>query len=154
MKVNLSALYALYMTLFPQIPTPTINVTDSTPSKVSICSVPESIYDIQAVMLTPDPPIKGQNVTVSVSGHLKAAVEPQARIKASAKWGALPLPSIELDLCSSLSYGCPVRAGDNVLAEFTFYVPGYSPSGSYNVTTDMTQYDGSPIACLYGTVIL
>ena len=146
--MQLQTVFATLLALFM----PKVDFT--TRSDINICSGENSVFDIKATMLTPDPPIKGQNLTLSVAGDMNAPLQQGAYLTANVKYGVVKLPAVNIGLCENLKDGCPIGARDNALVEFVFSIPGWTPSGTYDITADMFQKDGTAIACLQSVIVL
>ncbi|XP_065913968.1 putative phosphatidylglycerol/phosphatidylinositol transfer protein 2 [Dysidea avara] len=110
-------------------------------------------YDVTnlALSFNPDPPEKGKNVTVTLTGTVKETIT-DGEIQVVLKFDMFTLIDETYEACElavKYGHGCPVLPGPMVLSD-TFEVPSELPGGTYKGTMDGTDQDDNPMIC--GTV--
>ena len=79
-------------------------------STVSDCSKGTSQIKINSMTFLPDPPVKGQNSTLTLDLNVPTEIE-AGTATYSFTYNFIPLtPTVE-DLCSQVPGGCPVKSG-------------------------------------------
>ncbi|XP_065913985.1 putative phosphatidylglycerol/phosphatidylinositol transfer protein 2 [Dysidea avara] len=123
----------------------------SCPTKDFSCA--NSSFDVTNLTLkfAPDPPEKGKNVTVSLTGTVKKKIT-VGEVQVVLKFGKLTVFAKTYDVCElavKYGHGCPVLPGPMIFSG-TFEVPSDLPVGIYKVTMDGTDQDDNHMIC--GTV--
>jgi hypothetical protein len=101
------------------------------PAEVLLCNEVSDMMQVDKVQLIPNPPQKGQNVTVKVNGILKRNLNNGSYLLANVKRG-IKLPQLKISACDYLQNGCPIEKG-NVNLSMTFDIPSMMPGGTYDV---------------------
>jgi hypothetical protein len=102
---------------------------------------------LQNVVITPDPPKKGQALTINATGSLDETIT-AGKVSINIKWGAITVVSKTLDLCTiSPQYHCPVPAGPFSVAQ-SADIPGSAPGGHYTGQVKVTDQSGSEVTCI------
>lgn len=79
-------------------------------SSVSDCSKGSSQIKINSMSFQPDPPVKGQNSTLTLDLNVPTEIQ-SGTATYSFTYNFLPLtPTVE-DLCTQVSSGCPILVG-------------------------------------------
>jgi len=112
------------------------------------CSKSTDEFTIQKVVITPDPPKKGANLTVAVTGNYKTGIK-SGTIHLTVKFSVITLLDKSLPLCGDLTtVTCPIAAGPwtHTISEL---IPGDAPGGSYTGKATISD-DGTKgeIACI------
>lgn len=110
------------------------------PSTILLCTDEKDMMEVTDVSLIPDPPAKGQNLTVNISGYLKEDLLQGAYLIAKVRKGGIKFPQFHVTACEYLSSGCPVPKGQNTLS-MTFEIPKLMPGGGYEIETTLFNKD-------------
>jgi len=125
-------------------------------SPVAICDVTEKqLLTIDLVELSPNPPQRGLNLTVSAIGHLSEDVDEGAYVDVDVRYGYIKLISQTYDLCEQVGevdLKCPLSKGEYKLAK-TVEIPDQVPPGKYIVYARAYTKDDEFIACITATVV-
>jgi hypothetical protein len=125
-------------------------------SPVAICDVLEKqLLKIDLVDLTPNPPARGANLTVSAVGHLHGLVEEGAYVDVDVRYGYIKLISQTYDLCDQVGevdLECPLQPGEYKLSKIV-EIPNEVPPGKYTVYARAYTKDDEFIACITATVV-
>ncbi|KAJ3334374.1 Phosphatidylglycerol/phosphatidylinositol transfer protein [Blyttiomyces sp. JEL0837] len=81
---------------------------------VTSCGKPEDIFQPQSIILSPDPPRRGQPLTVEIIGELTEDVVDGASADVQVKLGVIKLLDQSLDLCKEVGQigrECPIEKG-------------------------------------------
>ncbi|KAJ3341096.1 Phosphatidylglycerol/phosphatidylinositol transfer protein [Gonapodya sp. JEL0774] len=117
---------------------------------VTDCGTDQDIFQLQALEISPDPPVKGHPISISAKGLLKDTVEPGANVSVLVKIGLVKLVNQDFDLCElikgNLDEECPLQPGERELKR-TFELPEDAPKGHYRVSAVVTAADHREIAC-------
>lgn len=108
------------------------------PATILLCMEDNDMMEITSVVLMPDPPKKGENLTVAINGYLKEPLEESAYLVAKVKKGGIKFPQFHVSICDYLSGGCPVAKGLQKLS-MTFDIPSLIPGGGYEIDTEIFQ---------------
>lgn len=117
-------------------------VMEDTPSEITICNEASDIFEISDIVLLPDPPLKGQNLSIRVRGDMKNELTEGSYMTVMLKIGALEFPIIQLDTCEYLENKCPINKGE-VDLEMKFAIPNELPSGTVNA--EVLIYNGNSL---------
>lgn len=124
-------------------------------SPISLCDAEyEQLLEIKHLSIDPNPPAKGQNLTIEASGYLYEDVEEGAYIEVEVRYGYIRLISQTLDLCEQseqVDWSCPIKAGDLKLNK-QIELPNEIPPGKYVAVARAYTVDDDLITCLLTTV--
>jgi len=105
-------------------------------------------YDVTEFSFTPDPPVRGQNVTVDAAGTLHKEFT-------AGKWvsrvflGIILVQRFEGDLCElAPDCPCPCKPKPNLKIKLAIPVRSDAPSGGYTGDVKSTDQDGNEGVCL------
>lgn len=79
-----------------------------------------STYSVKDITLNPDPPQKGQTLTIDFKGKLKEEVPEGTSVLVQVKYGVVQLIKKEFDFCEqvkNVDEECPIPAGDLVFTK-------------------------------------
>ncbi|KAI8080019.1 ML domain-containing protein [Halteromyces radiatus] len=116
------------------------------------CGDEDDLLTIEHINLTPDPPVKGQNLHIDFKGYLKETVEDGAYLYLTVKWGVVQLVKKELDLCEEsgkIDEDCPIEKGPVSIVK-DVELPKTIPGGKYTVEAEVYTVDGERVTCLKG----
>ncbi|KAI6656457.1 Phosphatidylglycerol/phosphatidylinositol transfer protein [Oopsacas minuta] len=135
---------------------PAISLDAATPVNVnevgdiwSDCGKASDEAKIVSVTITPDPPKKGQKLTVKASFGVKENVT-GGTVKVQIKWGVITVLSKSYGLCDlvdEMGKMCPVAEGT---IEFTKEeaIPSLSPGGGYTGKIIAGDQNGKELLCI------
>ncbi len=103
-----------------------------TPSTILLCSAKDDVMTVDKVYLQPDPPVKGENLSVIISGMLHENLNEGSMMYVNIKKGIIKFPQLKIPTCEYITNGCPVEKGSANL-EMKFELPDMMPSGTYDV---------------------
>lgn len=109
---------------------------------------------LDSVDITPNPPERGANLTITASGLLHTAVADGAYVDVVVNYGYIKLLTQTYDLCEELpnvDMTCPVAEGAYTLTK-EVAIPGEVPPGKYTVFARAYNKDDTMITCLTGSV--
>ncbi|KAI6656456.1 Phosphatidylglycerol/phosphatidylinositol transfer protein [Oopsacas minuta] len=104
--------------------------------------------EIISVKITPDPPKKGQNVTIVASVNVKEEIT-GGKVNAGIKWGIIHLNK-SFDLCELVKKAgesCPIAAGKQIKT-LTQVVPNNTPGGHYTGKITVQDQNGKELGCI------
>ena len=103
-----------------------------TPTPIVLCSASDDLMDVTGVKLFPDPPQKGSNLTVTISGKLSEDLTSGAYLMAKVRKGGIRFPQVRFPACDYIEGGCPVtRDVENIVMKFD--IPKFVPGGAYEI---------------------
>eukprot|EP01113_Clastostelium_recurvatum_P025195 TRINITY_DN302_c0_g1_i4.p1 TRINITY_DN302_c0_g1~~TRINITY_DN302_c0_g1_i4.p1 ORF type:complete len:140 (-),score=56.26 TRINITY_DN302_c0_g1_i4:144-563(-) len=114
------------------------------------CGTAADDLKISNVAITPDPPVKGQNLSVELDGTLSTTIT-GGNLAISIKYGFITVIDKTVPFCSEEK--CPVNAGPYT-QKITEMLPSDAPSGKYTGKLTGTDQSGKEIACATFTVSL
>jgi hypothetical protein len=101
-------------------------------TSIILCSSEDDAMNVTSVSLSPDPPAKGADLTVSIRGELFEPLNVGAYLVAKVKKGTITFPQIRFSACDYIVGGCPV-AKNITEVNMLFQIPKYAPGGEYDV---------------------
>ncbi|KAF9287905.1 Phosphatidylglycerol/phosphatidylinositol transfer protein [Mortierella alpina] len=122
----------------------------SEPATITECGEDTDLLKIHNYTLTPNPPQKGQNLTIEAYGSLSEAVVEGAKIHLIVKLGVIKLLTKELDFCTesaTINKNCPLEAGEQSLYH-SVELPKEIPPGKYMVNIKVVNPDDKQVTCL------
>ncbi|KAH3669032.1 hypothetical protein WICMUC_005107 [Wickerhamomyces mucosus] len=125
-------------------------------SPISVCDITEpQLLSIDSVIISPNPPQRGQNLTVSAIGHLTKDVEDGAYVDVDVRYGYIKLISQTYDLCEQVGevdLECPLSKGEYKLSKIV-EIPAEVPPGKYTVFARAYTKDDEFISCITGSIV-
>ncbi|KAF5356009.1 hypothetical protein D9756_003831 [Leucocoprinus leucothites] len=121
--------------------------------KYNICGEDENpIVDIQSIVVSPDPPAPGKDLTVKVKAKTSETIKEGAFADVTVKLGLIKLLTKTFDLCeearnANASVQCPAAPGPYEV-EQTVSLPREIPRAKFNVHIDSYSADEEPLFCL------
>lgn len=116
----------------------------------------EQLLDIELVDLDPNPPIPGENLTITAKGTLKQELIDGAYVDVVVRYGFITLVNRRYDLCELLpevDLECPLKAGYLSLTR-TVEIPEEAPPGSYSIEAQAYTVADELVTCLQADVTL
>lgn len=120
-------------------------------STYKMCSSTKSIYQLDTLVLTPNPMVKGIPQGVSVSGVLTKSVIDGAKASLTMKIAGKKIFGTTFDLCKlaeKKGLACPIPAGPFAISVDST-IPGFIPGGKYELDFIFSNGDANTeeIAC-------
>lgn len=110
--------------------------------------------EITKLDLNPNPPLKGQELTIFAEGIVKETILEGAYIDIDVRYGYIRLLKQTFDLCEqtqSVGLECPIKEG-KIELETSVQLPSEIPPGVYTVAARAYTVDDEPITCLATTI--
>ncbi|CCG80784.1 Phosphatidylglycerol/phosphatidylinositol transfer protein [Taphrina deformans PYCC 5710] len=126
-------------------------------SPIDTCTSPAPDTDlifIDSVSISPNPPERGQNLTITASGTVKEDILEGAYVEIDVKYGLIRLIHQTLDLCEQtekVDLACPIKEGQ-VSLERVVELPQAIPPGKYTVNARVFTSDDREVTCLVARV--
>lgn len=114
-------------------------------NSVTDCSKGNSQFKVSSLSFLPDPPVKGQNSTLSVSMMVPQDVSGGTATYAY-KYNFIPMTPEVKDLCGEVPDGCPIQAGPLDLVN-SFQIPS-ELSGTITVTITWKDVANIQLLCV------
>ncbi|KAM5530786.1 hypothetical protein V8D89_015527 [Ganoderma adspersum] len=101
------------------------------------CGTDSHLVHINSIEISPDPPQRGQDLTITVDGVAKEAVEDGAYADVTVKAGIIRLLHKEFDVCeearnANTTIQCPVEKGHHKVTQ-TVTLPNEIPPAQFTV---------------------
>lgn len=112
------------------------------------------ILDLQRVVIDPNPPAKGQNLTFVATGYLSQDIVDGAYVEVDVRYGYIRLIHQTFDLCeevTNVDMECPIKKGKQIISKLV-EIPNEVPSGKYTVNARAYTKEDALITCLSATV--
>lgn len=129
-------------------------IQDST-KLITNCGDSNDILRIDHVYLTPDPPVKGQDLEIDFKGYLSESVPNGTTVDISVKYGVVFLLKKKFDFCDKIQEvdeKCPIPEGELTFNKVVT-LPKEIPPGKYTVHAEIMTPDKKRVACLNGQTL-
>lgn len=124
-------------------------------SPLELCDATDrQLLTINSLEISPNPPQRGQNLTIVGDGILAMDVEDGAYVDVTVNYGYIKLIQQTYDLCEELpevGMECPLEAGEYDLIK-AVELPSQIPPGKYTVIARAYTKDDELITCLTGSI--
>jgi hypothetical protein len=120
------------------------------------CPGAKGTFAVTKIDLSPDPPIHGQDLTVTFSGtnQQDIAAADKAKVELSVKVFGTKIASIGFDVCSQLGVTCPLKKGEPFVGKITYGVPAAAPPHiTVDIEAEFTDTSGDLDCYTLGTKI-
>ena len=110
---------------------------------------------LDEVIVTPNPPVAGQNLTFTAVGTLDKTIEEGAYVEVEVRYGFIKLIHQTYDLCEEIvkvDLQCPIKLGKQTITK-NVEIPEEVPPGKYLVVARAYTKDDEYITCLTATII-
>ena len=110
---------------------------------------------LDEVIVTPNPPVAGQNLTFTTVGTLDKTIEEGAYVEVEVRYGFIKLIHQTYDLCEEIvkvDLQCPIKLGKQTITK-NVEIPEEVPPGKYLVVARAYTKDDEYITCLTATII-
>lgn len=98
-----------------------------------------------SVVLDPVQPVIGQNINIYIYGTSHENVT-DGNVDVSIKLNSIPLYTTTLPLCQLTT--CPLIENQDFKITYSVDIPGYAPSGNYNITLNIVDQNKVDSACI------
>lgn len=112
------------------------------------------LLSLHRVVIDPNPPAKGKNLTFVAEGYLSKTIEDGAYVEVDVRYGFIRLVHQTFDLCEEITkvdLECPIERGQQVIRK-QVEIPDEVPPGKYIVNAKAYTKDDEFITCLSATV--
>lgn len=124
-------------------------------SPIVQCDVKDKqLLDLKRVVISPNPPERGQNLTISAEGTLAKDIVDGAYVDVDVRYGFIKLVSDTFDLCNEstkVDLECPIKKGSQKLSK-EVAIPNEVPPGKYLVVARAYTKEDEFITCLTAEV--
>eukprot|EP01098_Paradermamoeba_levis_P005326 TRINITY_DN2255_c0_g1_i1.p1 TRINITY_DN2255_c0_g1~~TRINITY_DN2255_c0_g1_i1.p1 ORF type:complete len:143 (+),score=31.27 TRINITY_DN2255_c0_g1_i1:122-550(+) len=112
------------------------------------CGTNSDHIHIKTVKIVPDPPVRGQKISVTFNATLDEPVK-SGEISLDVKWGFITILKKTLPLCSIIQpyEPCPLAAGV-ITRTITEDIPSVIPGGHYSIHVIATDQASQELACI------
>lgn len=121
------------------------------------CSHPDSLFKLEMLELSPDPPQRSSPLQVHVKGYLERTLH-AGWLNYTASFGGLQLVKGVEDGCALLARAgaeeggkdlpqCPIEAGD-IEVTYTAHLPWHIPPGRYLIDVSVETKEHEQVICL------
>lgn len=122
-------------------------------SPLELCdSYSPQILALKSVILSPNPPERGENLTIIATGTLSKSIVKGAYVDVDVDYGLIKLIHTTYDLCDELpnvDMKCPIEKGYYELTK-QVAIPDQVPPGQYSVVARAYTKEDELITCLSG----
>jgi len=130
----------------------TIHDTDAV--VFSSCGGKGDTLKIKSITISPDPPVVGRDIRITVTGRLNRDLLPNTKVELTAYFGIIKVRDTTFDLCTQMGLHCPVQATPNAdqTVVATMPVDSSIPAGiTIKARLEAKNPDdGSPAFCMEG----
>ncbi|KAI9272168.1 ML domain-containing protein [Helicostylum pulchrum] len=129
-------------------------IGDST-KLITNCGDANDILTIEYVSLTPDPPVKGEELAIDFKGYLSETVPNGTTVEIIVKYGVVRLLQKKFDFCDKIQEvdeKCPLPEGDLTFSKVVA-LPKEIPPGKYTVHAEVFTPEKKRVTCLIGQTI-
>lgn len=124
-------------------------------SPIVQCEASEpQLLNLQSLIIDPNPPIRGENLTFVAKGILSQDIEDGAYVEVDVRYGFIKLLHQTFDLCEEITkvdMECPITKGEQVIKKMV-EIPAEVPPGKYIVNARAYTKDDIFITCLSAMV--
>ncbi|KOH00314.1 sterol transporter [Saccharomyces eubayanus] len=153
-----AAVQAGVISIFNALPPPNSKPI-SGESPLYQCDVSDKqLLEIKEIDLSPNPPVRGQNLTITANGEVFETIEEGSYVEVEVRLGYIRLLSQTFDLCQTLEdndiegLSCPIEPGSYDVKKLV-EIPGEVPPGRYVVLARAYTESDDLITCVTGEVV-
>ncbi|KAH9944064.1 ML domain-containing protein [Epithele typhae] len=116
------------------------------------CGTDSHLVHIQSISISPDPPQRGKDLTITVEGIADEDITEGAYAEVTVKAGVIKLLQKEFDICeeaekANTTVQCPVEKGTHKVVQ-TVTLPKEIPPAKFNVAIRGFTEDDEDLACM------
>ena len=109
------------------------------------CGSSTDPISIQSLDLSPDSPVKDQDLNISLIGTSNANIT-NGQVDVNVKYIGITVVTKTLDICKLTT--CPVVANEKFVGKYEIHIPAIAPSGTYDTTMTLKDGSGNEIGCI------
>ncbi|KAF7307004.1 ML domain-containing protein [Mycena indigotica] len=112
------------------------------------------LIDIESIVLQPEIPIAGEQLTVTIKGRATQTIEARATADVTVKLGLVKLIQKRFDVCAEvarlpgLGISCPVEDREWHTIQQTVTLPKEIPKSKFNIQVRGSTAKNEPMLCL------
>ncbi|ORX40120.1 ML domain-domain-containing protein [Kockovaella imperatae] len=116
------------------------------------CGTAADVVQLKSIKVSPDPPVPGKNLTVTVDAEVLQVIEDGAYVDVTVKLGLIKLLQKEFDVCeeaknANATVQCPVQKGPYSVSQ-TVELPKEIPKAKFSVAVRGFTVDDEDMVCL------
>lgn len=117
-----------------------------------VCEAGENSFEVTRLAISPDPPQRGQQLTVTLRGHLAKRVAEGSVLELEVRYMRIRLIKQRMDVCQELDKVenapeyCPIEAGEKDW-KYSVEMPQQAPPGKYNIQLNLRDQDDQQVWC-------
>ncbi|EIW64396.1 sterol transporter [Trametes versicolor FP-101664 SS1] len=116
------------------------------------CGSSSHIIHIKSIQVSPDPPQRGEELTITVEGDADETIEDGAYADVTVKVGVIKILSKEFDICeeadkANTTVQCPVQKGTHKVIQ-SVELPKEIPPAQFKVNIRAYTVDDEDLACM------
>ncbi|KAF9482887.1 hypothetical protein BDN70DRAFT_800676 [Pholiota conissans] len=116
------------------------------------CGSSTNPIQITSIVINPDPPATGQDLTVTVEGFATEVIEEGAYAYVTVKVGPFNILQKKIDICeearkANVSVQCPIEKGTHIVIH-TASLPKEIPKAKYGIAVEGYTVDDDSMLCL------
>ncbi|EAL72577.1 hypothetical protein DDB_G0270454 [Dictyostelium discoideum AX4] len=111
------------------------------------CSDPNDSFKIEKLEFSPEQPIAGQDLIISISGYLNKEIT-NGEAYLSITFDRIPIIKLKGNLCNGMGVTCPIQQGNYSTTTINQEIPENAPQGYYYVNFVLYDQDDLQITCI------
>ncbi|RCI03316.1 Phosphatidylglycerol/phosphatidylinositol transfer protein [Rhizopus stolonifer] len=122
---------------------------------ITSCGDDKDILSIDYIGLSPDPPVKGQDLQIDFKGYLSETVPNGTVVDIIVKYGVVKLIQKTFDFCDKIQEvdeKCPIPQGELTFTKVVS-LPKEIPPGKYTVHAEVYTPEKKRVTCLIGQTV-
>jgi len=137
---------------------PATTSADKNPSKLkaapfpfAVCAGAPTDLSVTALLVTPDPPVKGQNINMELQGTVDEQLTSGSNFVVNVLYDGVQIFTETIDMSTATTL--PVGPGP-VDLKYSVLIPSIAPAGNYVVSLTFNDQTGTEITCIQLTLNL
>eukprot|EP00026_Physarum_polycephalum_P020798 Phypoly_transcript_23611.p1 GENE.Phypoly_transcript_23611~~Phypoly_transcript_23611.p1 ORF type:complete len:160 (+),score=28.23 Phypoly_transcript_23611:62-481(+) len=110
------------------------------------CGTSSDKFQLSTVTITPNPIVKGQNVTISVTGTMEETVT-SGTASVKVEYGIITVFNKDESICDPPVLPCPIPQGPWTKV-YTVLLPGDAPGGTYKAQSTVVDQNNAQLLCV------
>lgn len=130
---------------------PDLVSNDTSEVSFSTCkgtSAEQSLFEVEEIHFSPNPPQTNRNLDITVRGHLKQDAEEGSIMKVSIKTGIVTLKRLRYDFCEGVNTTCPVKAGEVAFRKEQWIDRRIPTSWAYKIKVEVYSKEKQRLGCV------
>jgi len=117
----------------------------ATPFPFTVCPGAPTDLSVTALYVTPDPPVKGQNINMELTGTVDEQLTTGSNFVVNVLYDNVQIFTETVDMSTATTL--PVGPG-TVDLKYSVLIPSIAPAGSYVVSLTFNDQTGTEITCI------